>query len=207
MTHRNFVIEFARVKKTPFFEVPLGSVLWHKVPIADVLNIRPSYTRFNIDIFECKVNRCNLMKEIKSEKWKKYLPYCNRFYFVTYKGLTDKIEIPEECGLILKSDKSFYTRKPAPVRNPDIDIEMLMSLIFMRKRTNKNSEHRHWLSLKSDLELKKLGKKINTALNEYEQKPWKNAELKRRYSGIEKSDEKRIPSLNRSKTNQGCGFS
>jgi len=183
MTHRDFVIEFARAKKTPFFEVPLGSV-WanyyrkNGVPIADVLNIRPSYTRFNIDIFECKINRADLLNEIKSEKYKKYLPYCNRFYFVTPRGLTDKEEIPKECGLILKSEKSFYPRKSAPVRYPEIDIEMLMALIFMRKRTNKNTEHRYWLSHKDSNELKKLGKKINIALNEYDHRQWEKARTK-----------------------------
>jgi len=179
MTHRDFVIEFAEAKNTFFTEVPLGSVWMNKgIPIADVINIRYSYTRFNIDIFECKISRSDLMKEIKSEKYKKYLPYCNRFYFVTPRGLTDKIEIPEECGLILKSDKTFYTRKQAIVRSPELESEMLMALVFFRKKMNKSSEHRYWLSLKSTDELKKLGSKINIALNEYDCRQWEKARAK-----------------------------
>jgi len=172
-THRDFVIEFARAKKTPYFEIPLGSV-WanyyrkNGVPIADVLTVRPSYTKFNIDIFECKVSRGDLLNDIRSEKYKKYLPYCNRFYFVVPRGLTDKEEIPEECGLILKSERSFYTRKSAIARYPELNIEMLMALIFFKGKTDKNLEHRRWLSYKDSNELKKLGKKINIALNEYD---------------------------------------
>ena len=179
ITHREFVVELAEAKNTFFIEVPLGSVWMNNgIPIADVINVRYSYTRFNIDIFECKVQRSDLIKEIKSEKYKKYLPYCNRFYFVAPRGLTDKIEIPKECGLILKSEKSFYTRKPALVRSPELESEMLMALVFFRKRTNKNSEHRYFLSSKNTDELRKLGKKINTALNEYDHRQWEKKNAK-----------------------------
>lgn len=66
------------------------------VPRADIVTIMPSYTRFLITIYEVKSNRADFLSEIKSGKWKKYLPHCHRFYFAMPKGIRETcVEIKE----------------------------------------------------------------------------------------------------------------
>ena len=48
---------------------------------ADLVIIRPSYKRFCVSVFEVKVSRADFLSDIRSEKWRGYLPHCNRFYF------------------------------------------------------------------------------------------------------------------------------
>lgn len=50
--------------------------------------------------YEFKVNRSDFLKEIKTEKWKKYLSYCHTFSFVCPKGLIKKNEVPASVGLL-----------------------------------------------------------------------------------------------------------
>lgn len=50
--------------------------------------------------YEFKVDRQDFLNEIRTEKWKCYLPYCHTFSFVCPKGLVDKSEIPPKVGLL-----------------------------------------------------------------------------------------------------------
>jgi len=68
------------------------------------------YRRFDCMIFvgneakirgyEFKVDRQDFLNEIKTGKWKNYLPYCHTFSFVCPKGLIDKSEVPSKVGLL-----------------------------------------------------------------------------------------------------------
>jgi len=46
--------------------------------------------------YEFKVDRQDFLNEIKTEKWKRYLSYCNTFSFVCPKGLIKKSEAPSK---------------------------------------------------------------------------------------------------------------
>jgi len=141
MTHYDLVVNLATAKNTPHYEIPLGSV-WAgqlscnpSTQIADVLNIRPSYTQFCIDIFEVKVSRNDFLSDIKSDKWRGYLKFCNRFYFAVKKGIANKNEIPREAGL--------HTVKRAAVRKNEYDKDFLLSLIFYKKKILRNLKNRY----------------------------------------------------------------
>jgi len=104
------------------------------VPIADVVVIRKSYTQFCIDIYDVKVSRSDFLKSKRTEKWRKYLPYCNRFYFAIESGFAHREEIPEEIGLIVKGKRGWNTIKRAKERDILIPYETLMSLLFYRQK-------------------------------------------------------------------------
>ena len=70
LTHRDVCFDLAMAKGTQYIEVPLGSVWlnYGAVGQADVITIKPSYRRFNLDIYEVKVQRSDFLEDIKSEK-------------------------------------------------------------------------------------------------------------------------------------------
>ena len=67
-THRDLCFDLAEAKGTRFIEFPLGSVWLNRREgpgQADVITIKPSYNRFNTDIYEVKVTRGDLLQDIK----------------------------------------------------------------------------------------------------------------------------------------------
>lgn len=132
------------VGPTPFLGVPLGScwlAKWNPETMqkdgparADVITIKPSYTRFCLSVFEAKVSRSDFLSDIRSEKWRSYLPHCHRFYFATTGKIVEKSEIPEEAGWIHKGDKGWSFRKGIKARDVEIPVQTLQSLLFMRQR-------------------------------------------------------------------------
>jgi len=70
-SHRSLCFDLAEAKGTQFVEVPLGSkfLSYGSVGQADVITIKPSYNRFNLDIFEVKVQRSDFLQDIKSKKY------------------------------------------------------------------------------------------------------------------------------------------
>lgn len=90
-----------------FAEVAIGSrwLQGSNLPVPDVLSLRYSYTQPDITIYEVKVSRGNLMQGINQAKYRRYLPYCDRFYFATPAGILRKNEIPQDAGLIVHSSE------------------------------------------------------------------------------------------------------
>lgn len=125
---------------TPFLGVPLGSVWMNKIQVgqhpglADVITIKPSYTRFCLSIFEVKVSRSDFLGDIRAEKWKRYLPHCHRFYFATLPEVATKVDIPPEAGWIVKGPNSWIYRKAAPARDITIPENTLLSMLFVKER-------------------------------------------------------------------------
>lgn len=122
----------------PYLNVVLGSP-WLAAahdgpPRADVLGIKPSYTRFCVAIYEIKVSRPDFLSDIRSGKWRSYLPHCHRFYFATLPGVCSKDDIPAEAGWMVRSDKTWTTRKAAKPRPVEVPVETLQALIFARQR-------------------------------------------------------------------------
>ena len=135
-THRELCFDLAEAKATRFIEVPLGSkyLSWGSVSQADVITVKPSYNRFNLDIYEVKVTRRDFLQEIKKKKYEASLPHCNRFYFATLSGIAKKEEIPDGLGLIVRGEKGWTTIKSAKKRNIEFEQQMLLSMIFFNGR-------------------------------------------------------------------------
>lgn len=175
-THNELCFDLAEAKGTRFIEVPLGSV-WlnrRKGPgQADVITIKPSYNRFNMDIYEVKVSRSDLLQDIKKGKYKKYLPHCNRLYFAIKKGIGTVDDIPEGVGLIVRGENGWSTVKAADKREVEFSTQMLQSLIFFKgrvfgkKRADMTNEHYAYLNARSKFVLKGFGTKIKEKIINY----------------------------------------
>ena len=128
-------------------ECKTGST-WDKHRKFDAWVMRKSWINHMIFGYEVKISRSDFLQD---KKWRDYLPYCHKFYFVTPWGLIDKQEIEEPAGLIYasKNMSKLYIQKrvsPRIIQDPiNIYIYLLMS------RTILVSPTEHW-----DYELGKL---------------------------------------------------
>jgi hypothetical protein len=135
-THRELCFSLAEAKGTNFIEVPLGSVWLSKegLGVADVISIDCSYVKFIVNIFECKVTHSDFIQDVKSKKYEKYLPYCNRFYYACLEGVATVDEVPKEVGLMVKGEKGWRTVRAPKKRDIDIPKEALLSMLFFKGR-------------------------------------------------------------------------
>lgn len=182
MTHRELCEDLAHARSSIFVEVPLGSPYLsyytrqarHRdmpdPPRADVVDIRPSYTRFCLSIFECKVSRADFLSDIRRGKWKSYLPECHRLYFALLSGVGGAHEIPAECGLYIRGQEGWRCVVAAPVRDVRVSDLALMSLLFYRQKNDVNLRRREHIAsafrggwVRS--ELRRLGKRIARGLH------------------------------------------
>lgn len=132
--HDALAEDLAICKQTSFLDTPLGSVQIDHAQRADVLEVKPSYTRFCVSIYEIKISRADFQKDIRTGKWKGYLDHCHRFYFAVPSGLVKPEEIPKGAGLIVRGEKGWKTLIAAERLQHDIPEMTLMSLIFSRQK-------------------------------------------------------------------------
>jgi len=139
LSHKEACFDLAVAKGTQYIEVPLGSVWLRDVADqmgnADVISIKKSYTRFNLDIYEVKVNRSDFLQDVKNKKYEKYIKYCHRLYYAVLEGVATKDEIPDGIGLLIKGESGWYTAKTSTKRNIEIPNEVLLSLVFFNGRS------------------------------------------------------------------------
>ena len=198
--HNELAEDLAIAKGSFLLDVLLGSGYDYKpgptylrykgAPRADLVEVKPSYTRFCVAIYEVKISRSDFLSDIKTEKWRSYLPRCHRFYFATPAGMVDINEIPEEAGWIVRGDRGWKVMKAAPVRETEIPKEMLLSLLFTKQKNRHAKQHRDLIGDRYDCgpnswrrkELyKALGKELGDALrnkDEYERQK-KEYEIKK----------------------------
>lgn len=168
--HDKLQDSLAMAKGTIYQNVNLGSKLGDPtIPRADIVRVSPTYIEYNVEIYEVKQARADFLSDIRTEKWKKYLPYCSRFYFAVLKGMASKTEMPKEAGLYVYNPekKSWTCTKAAPKRliNGDpVFIEMLLSLTMYRQKNEKRRYNLSRDSLTVGLHLGNLGKEIESAM-------------------------------------------
>lgn len=81
--------------------------------------------------YEIKTSRNDF---INDTKWKKYLDYCNAFYFVCPPQIIKKEELPIEAGLYYtsKNVKMLYIQKPSLYRAIPIPEEIYRYILICR---------------------------------------------------------------------------
>ena len=101
----------------------------------DALAIIKSWAHFNITGYEIKISRADFKRD---SKWRRYLNFCNAFYFVCPKGLITQTEIKAlsrstGIGLVYVNDnlRCRTIIKPT-VRIIDPPIEMFKYIIMNR---------------------------------------------------------------------------
>ena len=85
--------------------------------------------KWNPTTYEIKTSVADFQSDVRSKKWQKYLPFSAYVVFAVPELIADKIEVPPECGLIVRRDLSWHKVK--------------------RGRKNKNWEltERQWMNL------------------------------------------------------------
>jgi hypothetical protein len=133
-THEALTTDLALARDTVLWNVPLGSVQLSFAQLVDVMEIKPSYTRFCLTVYEVKVSRADFLADVRAGKWRGYLPHCQRIYFACPAGMLDKREIPAEAGLIVRGPSGWQFKKSAPVRDVEVPADTLLSVAFLRNR-------------------------------------------------------------------------
>lgn len=183
LTHRQLADELALVKTMSLVEVPLGR-MWgerNRVPRADVLEIKPRYEDFVVTIYDVKRTRTDLLKSLREEKWKKYLPHCHRFYFACVKGIVHKRDIPTGVGLTLRGKNGWYTPHAAAFRDLEIPLDTMKAIMFQRVKKELNDRRREDVLARYRMgkPLKNLGKRVNEAIKFHSRWSWQIEKLKK----------------------------
>lgn len=100
---------------------------------ADVASLRISWRHREFNIFEVKASRSDFLSDIRSDKWRKYLKYCTRFYFAVPEGIVKSTELADEAGLVIykaEKDSWFTVRHPKRQNPEDQSNEILRAMVF-----------------------------------------------------------------------------
>lgn len=116
------------------------------VPRADVLAVKPSYTKFAVHIYECKASRADFHADVNAGKWRSYLPFCHRLYFAAPQGVLSKSDIPEGCGLYIRGDKGWSCVQQCKPRG-DISFSVDTLLGILVTCGNREVRQRHSIDL------------------------------------------------------------
>jgi hypothetical protein len=121
--------------------------------------------------YEIKVSRSDFVRD---DKWRGYLDFCNKFYFVAAPGVIEPDELPTEAGLIVASKNlaRLYTKKKAPHREVEIPDSVFRYILMCRCRivrefvgeTNNTAYWQNWLKLKK--EKQEIGYGVSRRLRE-----------------------------------------
>ncbi len=80
---------------------------------------RYRYDLPQIHAYEIKVGRGDLLSDLNSGKWRKYLEHCQSVTFAMPHGLATKDEIPAECGVMFRTGRGWRTeRRPTHLGAP-----------------------------------------------------------------------------------------
>ena len=106
---------------------------WAGAPILDGWAMKKSWNDSLYTGYEIKVSRGDFLQD---EKWMKYLPFCNHFYFICPWGIINKNEVPQGCGLmyISQNGNKTYVKVKAPYREiDDKNLTTIMKYVLMSR--------------------------------------------------------------------------
>ena len=126
-----------------FFEVSSSTGNGNNTRYADAIAFNTFSSRgYKITGFEIKVNRSDLLKELKSpEKAEEIFKYCDEWYLVVANGiLKENDEIPDNWGILEINEKSKIKVLKKSKKNPDVilDRKFVASLLREKNRPLKN---------------------------------------------------------------------
>jgi len=155
-------------------EVKYGPSWTARSPIPDVLKIRKSYTRVDVQIYEVKVSRPDFLSDIRSGKWQDYLKRSTRLYFATPASgvVNDENEVPRSCGWITRGKTGWKVRRPPEIRSVEPSYDEVLALLMSeheratrlaRELTAERArKHRH--NLRANSTMKERMRKIEDIL-------------------------------------------
>lgn len=99
----------------------------------DYWAMKKSWSRPNSIGYEVKISRSDFLRD---QKWMKYLPYCNEFYWVAPKGIIQLNEVTPECGYIelTTGGARLLTKKKAQWRDVSIPEDFYRYILMARTK-------------------------------------------------------------------------
>lgn len=97
---------------------------------ADVWACKVAWSQPCVRIYECKVTRADLLGDLRSGKWKRYLEHCNQFFFAFPRELASALELPREIGVMVLGEKGWRCLRAPYVRPVEIDELDLRAALF-----------------------------------------------------------------------------
>jgi hypothetical protein len=80
--------------------------------------------------FEIKVRRADLLGDLKRDgKRRGYQSFSQTFHYVIAEGIAEPGEIPQDCGLIVASERSLRVARPAPHREVSLTTAQWVALV------------------------------------------------------------------------------
>lgn len=132
-------------------EAPIGPAGCGQI---DTWVMRKSWTQASVIAYEIKVARTDFLND---QKWMKYLPCCNEFYFAVAPGVCDPREIPEGAGLLVAATTGtrLFTKIKAPRKTENVEgIEDVMRSVLM----NRTDIHRSRVSGPKDTRERRMAR-------------------------------------------------
>lgn len=123
-------------------ETAFGSRWLTNASVPDVLRLRKSYTRVDCAIYEVKTNRSDFLAEIRTAKWRDYLPMSSRLYFATPADgvVQGKGEIPDGVGWFVRTEAGWHARQAPRVREFVPSYEMALALLMKENAMRRSAE-------------------------------------------------------------------
>lgn len=99
------------------------------------------YRRVIIRGYEVKASRADLLSDLRSDKWRKYLKVCTSFYFAFPVGIIKAMdEIPKEAGIMMWNGKAWYTARKARDLGDNPERDTVMRMLWRLHRDNLEKE-------------------------------------------------------------------
>lgn len=92
---------------------PAGSVR------PDVFTLGPGFTRFCPISYEVKISQADFRADVTAHKWADYLAFSAGVVFAAPAGVLSKADIPEGCGLWLRTETGWRTVRAPKLRPVD----------------------------------------------------------------------------------------
>ncbi len=97
----------------------------------DIFTLNKSYTNPRPLSYEVKVSVSDFRSDVTSGKWMSYAEFSAGVLFCTPKGLITKADLPDGCGLMVRSDKVWRTVKgPTLNKTFTLNQDLMLKLII-----------------------------------------------------------------------------
>lgn len=152
---------------------------------ADAIAICPYPSRgYEALGFEIKVSKQDLKREIEQPaKAEALAKYCNYWFLVVPKGLTDDIQIPEPWGIIEYIDGKLRQKKKAAFFKNTIDIGFCCAFIRgIRRKDDKDLKEA--MAYRKRMQIEHLDMEVRNKLHDYE-KLQERLEMLKKRTGID----------------------
>jgi len=150
----------------------------------DVLAMVPwAYRSPGLVAYECKVSVSDFRSDVTSGKWMNYLQFCQGLTFAAPHGLIAAKDVPDKCGLILRSERGWRHVKKPTLQHFDIPMALWVKLVSTRPNSpnigvNSYDVTRNWDYYRSGFERqlreearKKIGKRHGAAIARFLEAP------------------------------------